>query len=98
MMSPINAMTIRCEWALFYLTKRDLSKCNPHNKLVEVYHGTKQRRFLSTSEKELLMLGSLKKVAKQSQKSLVSTNPHSDRLHTNVGNSRLLLPSAGVDR
>ncbi len=79
--------------ALFNLKNRDLSKfdcvCGS-----ESLH--KQRRSLRTSEKELLLLIRLEKVTKPSLKGLDSTNPQSDRLCTNGGNSRPLLPSPRV--
>ncbi len=79
---------------LFYSKKRDLSKSD-HVCGSESCH--KQRRLMMTSEKELLMLLiSLEQVTKPSLKSLDSTNPQSDRLCTNGGNSRPLLPSREV--
>ncbi len=55
-----------------------------------------QRRSLRTSEKELMLLIRLERVTKPSLKSLDSTNPQSDRLCTNGGNSRPMLPSREV--
>ncbi len=78
---------------LFYTKNRDLSKsdhvCGSESCL-------KQRRLLKTSEKELMLLIRLEKVTKPSLKGLDSTNPQSDRLCTNGGNSRPLLPSHKV--
>ncbi len=48
-------------------------------------------------EKELMLLIGLEKVTKPSLKSLDCTNPPSDRLCTDGGNSRPLLPSQEVD-
>ncbi len=78
---------------LFYLKNRDLSKSD-HVCGSESCH--EQRRLLRTSEKELMLLIRLEKVTKPSLKSLDSTNPQSDRLCTNGGNSRPLLPSREV--
>ncbi len=75
---------------LFYSKNSDLSKSD-HVCGSESCH--EQRRLLSTSEKELMLLIRLEKVTKPSLKSLDSTNPQSDRLCTNGGNSRPLLPS-----
>ncbi len=75
---------------LFYSKNRDLSKSD-HVCGSESCH--KQRRLLRTSEKELMLLIRLEKFTKPSLKSLDSTNPQSDRLCTNGGNSRPLLPS-----
>ncbi len=52
-----------------------------------------QRRLLRTSDKVLLSLIRQGKVTKPSLKSLDSTNPQSDRLCKNGGNSSPLLPS-----
>ncbi len=79
---------------LFYLKNRDLSKSD-HVCGSESCH--EQRRLLRISEKELMLLIRLEKVTKPSLKSLDSTNPQSDRLCTNGGNSRPLLPSREVD-
>ncbi len=78
---------------LFYSKNRDLSKSD-HVCGSESCH--EQRRLLGTSEKELMLLIRLEKVTKPSLKSLDSTNPQSDRLCTNGGNSRPLLPSREV--
>ncbi len=78
---------------LFYLKNRDLSKSD-HVCGSESCH--EQRRLLRISEKELMLLIRLEKVTKPSLKSLDSTNPQSDRLCTNGGNSRPLLPSREV--
>ncbi len=78
---------------LFYLKNRDISKSN-HVCGSESCH--EQRRLRRTSEKELMLLIRLEKVTKPSLKSLDSTNPQSDRLCTNGGNSRPLLPSREV--
>ncbi len=75
---------------LFYSKNRDLSKSD-HVCGSESCH--EQRRLLRTSEKELMLLIRLEKVTKPSLKSLDFTNPQSDRLCTNGGNSRPLLPS-----
>ncbi len=77
----------------FYLKNRDLSKSD-HVCGSESCH--EQRRFLRTSEKELMLLIRLEKVIKPSLKSLDSKNPQSDILCTNGGNSRPLLPSREV--
>ncbi len=74
---------------LFYSKNRDLSKSD-HVCGSESCH--EQRRLLRTSEKELMLLIRLEKVTKPSLKSF-STNPQSDRLCTNGGNSRPPLPS-----
>ncbi len=79
--------------ALFYSKNRDLSKSDHVCGSVS-WH--KQRRSLRTSEKELLLLIRLEKVTKTSLKCLNCTNPQSDRLCTNGGNSGPLLPSPGV--
>ncbi len=50
-----------------------------------------QRRLQRTSEKVLMLLIRSDKITKPSLKSLDSTNPQSDRLCTNGGNSRPLL-------
>ncbi len=78
---------------LFYSKNRDLSKSD-HVCGSESCH--EQRRLLRTSEKELMLLIRLEKVTKPSLKDLDSTNPQSDRLCTNGGNSRPLLPSREV--
>ncbi len=67
---------------LFY-SNRDLSKSD-HVCGSESCH--EQRRLLRISEKELMLLIRLEKV----------TNPQSDRLYTNGGYSRPLLPSREV--
>ncbi len=54
------------------------------------------RRLLRNSEKELLLLIRMEKVTKPSLKRLDSTHPQSDRLCTNGGISRSLLPSTGT--
>ncbi len=72
---------------LFYSKNRDLSKSD-HVCGSESCH--EQRRLLRTSEKELMLLIRLEKITKPSLKSLDSTNPQSDRLCTNGGNSRPL--------
>ncbi len=72
---------------LFYSKNRDLSKSD-HVCGSESCHW----RSLRSSEKELMLLIRLEKVTKPSLKSLDSTNPQSDRLCTNGGNSRPLLP------
>ncbi len=77
---------------LFY-SNRDLSKSD-HVCGSKSCH--EQRRLLRTSEKELMLLIRLEKVTKPFLKSLDSTNPQSDRLCTNGGNSRPLLPSREV--
>ncbi len=79
--------------ALFYLKNRDLTKSDHVCGSVS-WH--KQWRSLRTSEKELLLLIRLEKVTKTSLKCLNCTNPQSDRLCTNGGNSGPLLPSPGV--
>ncbi len=90
----VSAMTIKCQYRdLFYSKNRELSKSD-HVCGSESCHG--QRRLLRTSEKELMLLIRLEKVTKPSLKSLDSTNPQSDRLCTNGGNSRPLLPSREV--
>ncbi len=78
---------------LIYSKNRDLSKSD-HVCGSESCH--EQRRLLRTSEKELMLLIRLEKVTKPSLKCLDSTNPQSDRLCTNGGNSRPLLPSREV--
>ncbi len=78
---------------LFYSKNRDLSKSD-HVCGSESCH--EQRRLLRTSEKELMLLIRLEKFTKPSLKSLDSTNPQSDRLCTNGGTSRPLLPSREV--
>ncbi len=78
---------------LFYSKNRDLSKSD-HVCGSESCH--EQRRLLRTSEKKLMLPLRLEKVTKPSLKSLDSTNPQSDRLCTNRGNSRPLLPSREV--
>ncbi len=55
-----------------------------------------QRRLLRTSVKELILRISLEKVTKPTLKSLNSTNAQSDRLCTNGGYSRQVLPSREV--
>ncbi len=78
---------------LYYKKNRDLSKSD-HVCGNESCH--EQRRLLRTSEKLLMLLIRLEKVTKSSLKSLDSTNPQSDRLCINGGNSRPLLPSLEV--
>ncbi len=78
---------------LFYWKNRDLSKTDH---VCGSESCQEQRRLLRTSEKELMLLIRLEKVTKPSLKSLDSTNPQSDRLCTNGGNSRPLLPSKEV--
>ncbi len=78
---------------LFYSKNRDLSKSD-HVCVSESCH--EQRRSLRTLETELMLLIRLEKVTKPSLKSLDSTNPQSDRLCANGGNSRLRLPSREV--
>ncbi len=77
----------------FYSKNRDLSKSDH---VCGSESCQKQRRLWRTSGKELMLLIRLEKVTKLSLKSLDSTNPQSDRLCTNGGNSRLLLPSREV--
>ncbi len=91
----VSAMTIKCQSVrdLFYSKNMDLSKSD-HVCGSESCH--EQRRLLRISEKELMLLIRLEKVTKPSLKSLDSTNPQSDRLCTNGGNSRPLLPSREV--
>ncbi len=69
----------------FYSKNRDLSKSD-HVCGSESCH--EQRRLLRTSDKELLSLIRQEKVTKPSLKSLDSTNPQSDRLCKNGGNSK----------
>ncbi len=52
----------------------------------------KQRRLLRISEKHLMLLIRLEKVTNPSLKSLDSSDTQSDRLSTNGGNARPLLP------
>ncbi len=75
---------------LFYSKNRDLSKSD-HVCGSESCH--EQMTLLKTSEKELMLLIRLEKFTKPSLKSLDSTNPQSDKLCTNGGNSRPLLHS-----
>ncbi len=77
----------------FYSKNRDLSKSDH---VCGSESCQKQRRLWRTSGKELMLLIGLEKVTKLSLRSLDSTNPQSDRLCTNGGNSRLLLPSREV--
>ncbi len=78
---------------LFYSKNSDLSKSD-HVCGGESCH--EQRRLLRTSEKELMLLIRPEHFTKPSLKSLDSTNPQSDRLCTNGGNSWPLLPSREV--
>ncbi len=78
---------------LFYSKNRDLAKSD-HVCGSESCH--EKRRLLRTLEKELMLLIRLEKVTNPSLKNLDSTNPQSDRLCTNGGNSRPLLPSREV--
>ncbi len=80
----ISVMTIRCQNMPCFIQSLII--------FVEVYHGT-NRRLLRTSENELVLLIRLERVTKPSLKSLDSTNLQSERLCTNGGNSRPLLPS-----
>ncbi len=72
---------------LFYSKNRDLSMSD-HVCGNELRHD--QGRLRRTSEKDLMLVIRLEKVTKPSLKSLDSTNPQSDRLYTNGGNSRPL--------
>ncbi len=78
---------------LFYSKNRDLSKSD-HVCGSESCH--EQRRLLRTSEKALMLLIRLEKITNPSLKSSDSTNPQSDRLCRNEGDSRPLLPSREV--
>ncbi len=89
----VSAMTIKCQYVTCLFEEQDLSKSD-HVCGSESCH--EQRRSLRTSEKELMLLIRLEKVTKPSLKSLDSTNPQSDRLCTNGGNSRPTLPSREV--
>ncbi len=73
---------------LFYSKNRDQSKSD-HVCGSESCH--EQIRSPRTSGKEFMLLIRLEKVTKPSLKSLDPTNPQSDRLCTNGGNSRPLL-------
>ncbi len=73
---------------LFYSKNRDLSKSD---RVCGSESCHEQRRLLRTLEKELMLLIRLEKVAKPSLKSLDSTNPQSDRLCKNGGNSIVIV-------
>ncbi len=87
----VSAMTIKCQYVTCFIQRTGI-----YQSLI-IFCGSEscheQRRLPRTSEKELMLLLRLEKVTKPSLKSLDSTNPQSDRLCTNGGNSRPLLPS-----
>ncbi len=89
----VSAMTIKCQYVTCFIQRTGILSKSDHVCGSESCH--EQRRLLRTSEKELMFIR-LEKVTKPSLKSLDSTNPQSDRLCTNGGNSRPLLPSREV--
>ncbi len=76
---------------LFYSKNRDRS--NSDHVWGDVNHVTSKGDYWGPWKKSCILLIRLEKVTKPSPKSLDSTNPQSDRLCTNGGNSRPLLPS-----
>lgn len=89
---------------LSYLKNGDLSKPDLHNislwKCIMAWIKEISEDLREEKKKQaavaLLLLNRLEKITKPSLKSLESTNPRPDRLYTNGGNSRPLLPFPGV--
>ncbi len=86
-----SAMTVKSQWPVLFKEQGSIKVWSCLWKWIMA-----QRRLMRTSEKELMLLIRLEMFTKPSLKSLASTNPPSDRLCTNWGNSRPLWPSREV--
>ncbi len=87
----VSAMTIKCQYVTCFIQRTGIGQT-----LImfgDVNHVTSKGDYWGPWKKSCILLIRLEKVTKPSLKSLDSTNPQSDRLCTNGGNSRPLLPS-----
>ncbi len=90
----VSAMTIKCQYVTCFIQRTGIYQSLIM--FVEVNHVTNKGDYWGPWKKELLLLIRLENVTKPSLKSSDSTNSQSDRLCTNGGNSRPLLPSREV--
>ncbi len=86
----VRHFTIKCQYVTCFIQRTGINQSLIM--FVEVNHVMNKLDHRGSRGKEFMLLIRLEKVTKPSLKSLDPTNPQSDRLCTNGGNSRPLLP------